>query len=490
MSTHTIVVESRKDWESDFPSANIVEVKEYLANPGYLKSKHEKVINLCRSYRYLSLGYYCSLLAEARWHRVIPSVKTISDLISKSVYSLNLEDMEELVEKSFRKHGDQPTGATFQFFIFFGRCEFPYLQDVARQIFDQFPCPLLRVELKCREVWQIDSIRPVTVNNLTKEQHLFFIETLNSHLGSRWREPRASKVSRCDIAILHNPNEKMPPSNAKALQKFIKIGKKLNVEVDLIERKDYTRLAEYDALFIRETTQVDHYTYRFAKKAESEGMAVIDDPDSILKCSNKVFLAELMKAHNIPTPRTLVLRKGRTSILKEQMTYPCVIKIPDGSFSRGVFKAADFNEAEQIAEKLFKESDLILAQEFMYTEFDWRVGILNRKPLFACQYFMPAQHWQIVKHESSGKFVEGGFKTWPIEDVPEIVVNTALKAANAIGGGFYGVDIKQKDNNVYVIEVNDNPNLESGVEDLVLGDTVYQILIEELVRRVELPMGD
>ena len=489
MSRHTILVENRKDWEAHFPNANIVEAKEYLANPEYLKTKQEKVINLCRSYRYLSLGYYCSLLAEARWHRVIPSVKTISDLSSKSVYSLNLEDLDPLVVKSFRRHIDQPSGSSFQFFIFFGRCEFPHLQDVARQIFDQFPCPLLKVELKRRETWQIDAIRPVTLNNISEEKHAFFIETLNSHLGSRWREPRASKVSRCDIAILHNPNEQLPPSNVRALQKFIKVGKRLNVDVDLIEKKDYSRLAEYDALFIRETTQVDHYTYRFAKKAESEGMAVIDDPDSILKCSNKVFLAELMKAHNIPTPKTLILRKGKTSILEGQMSYPCVIKIPDGSFSRGVFKAADFKEAEEIAERLFKESDLILAQEFMYTEFDWRIGILNRKPLFACQYFMPGQHWQIVKHESSGKYVEGGYKAWLIEEVPSVVRDTALKAANAIGSGFYGVDIKQRGEDVYVIEVNDNPNVESGVEDACLGDTLYQILIEELVRRVELPMG-
>jgi glutathione synthase/RimK-type ligase-like ATP-grasp enzyme len=489
MSTHTIVVENRKDWEPNFPGANIVEVKEYLANPEYLKSKQEKVINLCRSYRYLSLGYYCSLLAEARWHRVIPSVKTISDLSSKSVYSLNLEDLDPLVEKGFRKHSDQPPGSTFQFFIFFGRCEIPHLQDVARQIFDQFPCPLLKVELKRRETWQIDSIKPVTLNNITEEQHPFFIETLNSHLGSRWREPRASKISRCDIAILHNPAEKLPPSSAKTLQRFIKIGKRLNVDVDLIEKKDYTRLAEYDALFIRETTQVDHYTYRFAKKAESEGMAVIDDPDSILKCSNKVFLAELMKAHNIPTPKTLILRKGKTSILENMMSYPCVIKIPDGSFSRGVFKAESYKDAEAIAERLFKESDLILAQEFLYTEFDWRIGVLNRKPLFACQYFMPAKHWQIVKHESSGEFTEGGFKAWRLEDVPPLVLSTGLKAANAIGNGFYGVDIKQRGDAVYVIEVNDNPNMDAGVEDAILGDAIYQLIIEELVRRVELPMG-
>ena len=46
----------------------------------------------------------------------------------------------------------------------------------------------------------------------------------------------------------------------------------MGVEVELITKKDYPRLAEYDALFIRETTGLDHHTYRFAKKAEEEGM--------------------------------------------------------------------------------------------------------------------------------------------------------------------------------------------------------------------------
>ena len=64
-----------------------------------------------------------------------------------------------------------------------------------------------------------------------------------------------------------------------------------------------------------------------------------------------------------------------------------------------------------------------------------------------------------------------------------------MKAANAIGNGFYGVDIKQRGESVYVIEVNDNPNMDSGVEDVILGDAIYQQIIEELVRRVELPMG-
>lgn len=50
----------------------------------------------------------------------------------------------------------------------------------------------------------------------------------------------------------------------------------------------------------------------------------------------------------------------------------------------------------------------------------------------------------------------------PVEEVPKKVITTALKAANLIGDGLYGVDLKQNDKGVYVIEINDNPNIDSG----------------------------
>ena len=162
-----------------------------------------------------------------------------------------------------------------------------------------------------------------------------------------------------------------------------------------------------------------------------------------------------------------------------------VLKIPDGSFSRGIFKVQNKREAVEITDRLFKESDLILAQEFLYTEFDWRIGILNRKPLYACKYFMSRSHWQVVKHDDSGRIQEGSFQTLLIEDAPPEVTRTALAVADLIGNGLYGVDLKQNEKGVFVIEINDNPNVDSGVEDACLGDELYQIIIGEFVRRLE-----
>jgi glutathione synthase/RimK-type ligase-like ATP-grasp enzyme len=168
-----------------------------------------------------------------------------------------------------------------------------------------------------------------------------------------------------------------------------------------------------------------------------------------------------------------------------------VLKIPDGSFSRGVFKVNDHTELLEVAGRLFKSSDLVLAQEFLYTDFDWRVGVLNRTPLFVCQYFMSKEHWQIYHHEPGQErgVREGDSKTFQVEQAPEIVVKTAVKAASLIGNGFYGVDLKQTAKGVVVIEINDNPNIDHGVEDAVLKEDVYRKIIEDFVWRLDRKRG-
>ncbi|MEQ9607415.1 MAG: RimK family alpha-L-glutamate ligase, partial [Kiloniellaceae bacterium] len=238
-------------------------------------------------------------------------------------------------------------------------------------------------------------------------------------------------------------------------------------------------------LFIRETTRIDNHTYRFAKKAAAEGMPVIDDPGSILRCTNKVYLAELLQAHKIPAPKTMLVDSNTLEQLDKAIPYPIVLKIPDGSFSRGVHKAENRQELEAIAKDLLKRSDVILAQEFMYTKYDWRVGVLNRKPLYVSQYMMARKHWQIVQHGPAGSVVEGASKTLAIADAPEAVVNTALAAANLIGDGLYGVDLKQNERGVFVIEINDNPSIEAGVEDAVLKDGLYTAIVQDFIRRIE-----
>jgi glutathione synthase/RimK-type ligase-like ATP-grasp enzyme len=488
VAEHLVIVEKLADWKPTFPDVRVVAARDYIASQEFSGRRGLRVLNLCRSYRYLSVGYYCSLLAEARRHRVLPTVRTINDLSRKSIYSLDFADIDEVVSRKLRSV-KEPMATVLEMDVFFGVCAHSEMADLARLVFEAFRMPLLRAEFRREGKWRLVAVRPLHVHALEGAQEEAFLQGLSSHLKRRWSEPRARPQPKYDIAILHDPEEKLPPSDAAALKRFVKAGERLGLGVDLIEKKDYGRLAEYDALFIRETTGVNHHTYRFAKRAETEGLVVIDDPDSILRCTNKVYLAELLRTHKIPTPTSVIVRRDTLGELERKIPYPVVIKIPDSSFSRGVFKAERADDLRQFAAELFKASDLLLAQEFVYTPFDWRIGVLSGRPLFACQYFMSDRHWQIIKHDAKGRYTEGDWKTVPVDEVPEAVVKAAVKAANLVGDGLFGVDVKEHAGRVMVMEVNENPNIEAGVEDAVLGDRLYETIIEDLVRRIEAKRG-
>jgi glutathione synthase/RimK-type ligase-like ATP-grasp enzyme len=169
----------------------------------------------------------------------------------------------------------------------------------------------------------------------------------------------------------------------------------------------------------------------------------------------------------------------------DTLGFPLVVKIPDGSFSRGVHKVESMAALKEIYDKLFEETDLVLAQKFMPTAFDWRVGVLGGEPLFVCKYMMAKNHWQIIKHGPDGRYDEGRFETFPVEKAPPAVVDLGMRAAAPIGQGLYGVDIKETPDGVVVMEVNDNPNLEHGIEDAALKDELWLRLLRWFIARME-----
>ncbi|EIL97582.1 MAG: RimK family alpha-L-glutamate ligase [Rhodanobacter sp.] len=486
MTRLVIVVEKASDWGSYYPSVDVVSAMDYLREPVGADDERTHVINLCRSYKYLGTGYYVSLLAEARGHRVMPSVRTINDLRRRSLYGLDIDDLNQKLTHFLPAGGRDTTD--FGTLVYFGETAYPALQDLARQVFEMFPCPLLRIEFERERVWQVASIKPVGLHTLDDAQEDGFATALDSFSRKLWRKPRVRKRSRYDLAMLVDPAEQMPPSNRKALKSFVAAGRELGIEVDPIGKNDYQRLAEYDGLFIRETTASDNHTYRFAHRAEKEGMVVMDDPTSILRCTNKIFLNDLMVSRKLAVPHTEILYRDDSRGMKEvveRLGFPLVLKIPDGSFSRGVVKVEDEAALAAAASSLFQHSALLLAQEFVYTEFDWRIGVLNREALYACKYYMSRGHWQIYNHGAKGTAKSGGFETIPVRDAPTEVVKLALKATNAVGDGLYGVDLKQVNGKPVVIEVNDNPSIDAGVEDVYLGEDLYRRIMQEFLRRME-----
>jgi glutathione synthase/RimK-type ligase-like ATP-grasp enzyme len=477
------------DQPRDFPNADtphkVISTSEYLARPRLFDVGRPKLINLSRSYAYQSKGYYASLLAEARGHRVVPTVETMLELREAKLYEHALPELEDDLNRCARKADFQPD-SEFKFLVCFGIARDQRFESFGRLLFDWFRCPALEVTVEPGRWLSIDRIRPRTVTRLANGEDAFLREALHQHTKREWRNPKTRALAKYDLAVLYDPNEKMAPSSVASIKHFARIAERHSVDIEQITRRQLAELAEYDGLFIRETTSIDNHTYRFARRAWQEGMPVIDDPVSMIRCTNKVFLMELLGANQVATPPTVMLAENADLVkAADELGFPLVVKIPDGSFSRGVHKVSTMEELRRVTDELFEETDLVLAQKFLPTEFDWRVGVLAGEPLFVCQYRMARGHWQIIKHRPDGSLREGGWRTLDIAQAPPEVIDLAVRAAKPIGQGFYGVDLKQTDRGVVVMEVNDNPNLDHGVEDLVGKDEVWVKLLKWFIERLE-----
>lgn len=477
-----IVVTNPKAWTLDVAPAEIISTKDYLTDPAYVRLKNVRVFNLSREYRYQSKGYYVSLLAEARGHKVIPSVKTIQDLKTPALVRIISDELDDLIQRSLRHIKSDP----FVLSIYFGENVAKQHHRLAQELYKLFQAPFLRARFTKTKQWTLQSIRAIPMSEIP-ETHLDFVrETARRY----FRKQRYSSIPAdpfvYDLAILVNPDEHAPPSNKKALTKFAEAAEKEGFSVEFITRDDYNRVGEFDALFIRETTSVDHHTYRFARRAQSEGIPVIDDPDAILRCTNKVYLAELLQSARVRTPKTLIVHTENRDEVEQALGLPCVLKLPDSSFSQGVVKAATPEQLQEELSRMLSQSDLVIAQAYSPTDFDWRIGVLDGQPLYACKYYMAKDHWQIYNWKGQKiDDIEGDFETLPLDEIPDPILRTALRATRLIGDGLFGVDLKAIDGKPYLIEINDNPSLDAGVEDAALGDALYTHVIQALKRRIE-----
>ncbi|MBI1384134.1 MAG: RimK family alpha-L-glutamate ligase [Rhizobiales bacterium] len=484
-----ILADDLRDLENLGAPYRLATTGDYVWLPAVFERSGQRLINLSRNYNYQSDGYHASLLAEARGHRIIPMVETILDLEGRHGFEKALPELEDALGKDLAdtQSADIPERILFCL----GQPDFPPVKRFARLLFDWFRAPILSVRLSvtgagANRSIRIQNIKTRGINTLSKEERAHFAASLAVYCKRSWRSPKPRMVPRYSIGLLFDPKDPQPPSALSSLKHWARIAEKQGVEVEPIQKRDISRLAEFDALFIRETTSIRDHTYRFARRAWAEGMPVIDDPISMIRCTNKVFLWERLSLAGLPQPKTMAVRPSTPlAMVADEIGFPVVIKAPDSSFSRGVKKADNMAELEALTKLWFEDSDLLLAQKFIPTSFDWRIGVLGGELLFAAQYPMVRGHWQIVNNKADGTVTQGGCKAVPLADVPPEVLDAGIHAARLIGDGLYGVDLKETPDGVFIMEINDNPNIDHGYEDAEEKNAVWLSLTRWFVDRLQ-----
>ncbi len=479
------------------------------------------VVNLCRERGYLSHAWYVSLLAEARGCVPLPEPALLEAhldrrardraLREEGVDLLDREEIEARVQAMIEAGVPAPGGVPIVddpdepkprlptaderlvFRIFAGRpwpttsaAGQPALPRLARRIFNAWPLPLAQAEL-VRDAgrWRLVDLRPVDLDELSDGERVALVDAC---AGLRLSPP-ATYDGTPSLAVLWSGADPACASTSETIDRLARVARRSGLRVERIGPDDLDRLGEHDALFIRTLTGVDQPSWRFATRAEALGMPVIDHPTTIVRCSNKVYLQELLSRAGLATPPTVIFGRDETwEELTDTLGTPLIVKVPDGSFSTAVFKIASAEDFAERVPPLLERSPLLVAQAFLPTSFDWRIGVLDGRLLYAARYHMVHGHWQIrAVKGASVRF--GRVEAVPRDQVPKTVRKLATSAAALVSDGLLGLDIKETAQGPVVVEINDNPNIDVGYEDTVEGDRLYEGLVAWFMRRLNARVG-
>ncbi len=272
------------------------------------------------------------------------------------------------------------------------------------------------------------------------------------------------------------------PREENALSNFKHAAERLGHEFNFMFRENVSEIPKYDAVFIRATTDPLFTAYVVSRTASELGLRVIDDPESIQICGNKIHQYALFQRHDVPHIPTIFINKEEfhhklIQDIFRQFGKPVVVKAPYTSFSRYVEKVACETSFREVATRFFRRSDVLAVQKFVPTAFDWRVGVLNNEVLYVCKYMIPKGKWKHgAKLRGKPTFIWGRTVSLKVENAPKELKELALKACKVIGNGLYGVDIKESIEGYVIVEVNDNPSIYAGYEDLRSKDLYGKII--------------
>lgn len=187
-----------------------------------------------------------------------------------------------------------------------------------------------------------------------------------------------------------------------------------------------------------------------AKYCKLYDIPVINEPEVVQVCSDKVATSITLADAGIPTPATKVALTQESALKAvESFGYPCVIKPVTGSWGRLMAKIDTKAAAEAVIEHKATlghyEHNIYYIQEFVEKPGrDIRVVAADGEPIAGM--YRSGDHW--ITNAARGAEVSA------LEITPEIE-DLVARASAAVGGGLLGVDLMETNDGYTVHEIND-----------------------------------
>ena len=189
---------------------------------------------------------------------------------------------------------------------------------------------------------------------------------------------------------------------------------------------------------------------------EHYGLRTVNRFDVVNLCGDKILTSLRLQEAGIPTPRTVVALTPEAALKAlDEVGYPAVLKPPVGSWGRLMAKVDDREEAEQIIEH--KDAlaspmhSVFYVQEYVpKPDRDIRANVIDGE--FVAAIYRRSLRWRT----NTARGGEGE----PVGPSPEIE-ELAVRAAQAVGGGFLAVDLMESPDGLVVHEVNHTPEFKT-----------------------------
>ncbi len=212
---------------------------------------------------------------------------------------------------------------------------------------------------------------------------------------------------------------------------------------------------------------------------ESYGKIVVNSHRTATTCGNKLLASIRLAEAKIPTPRTfLAFTEESALVALEQLGYPAVMKPIVGSWGRLVAQVKDPDTAKSIIESreyMHPVQQLYYLQEKVKRpDRDIRCYVIGDEAVAAIYRHAPPNDWRT--NTAKGGIAEKCQITPDLEDL-------SIKAAQAMGGGAFGVDLMETESGLVVHEVNHTTEFKNTVR--VTGVDIPTLLLNYAIEKVK-----
>jgi gamma-F420-2:alpha-L-glutamate ligase len=224
----------------------------------------------------------------------------------------------------------------------------------------------------------------------------------------------------------------------------------------------------------------NYFALAVIRHLERLGVHTLNSSQSIDTVKDKLYTQQILAEHNLPVPKTMVIKyKVDVDLVERHLGFPVVVKTISGAQGSGVFLAETKSKFIDLMEMInaYRPNATMILQEFIAASrgVDLRVVTIGGRAIAAMK--------RTAGDDSFKANYSRGGKVEPYEITPEIEW-LATETSRVLNLDFAGIDLLFDGDHFKICEANSSPGFE-GIEsccDVNIPEELYNFLRVRLGR--------